>query len=70
MGRRLARAPAHILWCSTNYETGTTETVAPPSPVLVWPIWSRHLLHPAIACGDGMSTFERIMASGPDLIQF
>jgi len=35
MGRRLARGPAHILWCSTNYETGTTETVAPPSPALV-----------------------------------
>src|SRR5207237_6725844 len=25
----------HILWCRTDYETGTTETVAPPSPALV-----------------------------------
>jgi hypothetical protein len=72
IGRRLARAPAHILRCSTDYEIGTTETVAPPFPAFVGPFTSPHLLHPRHHLQHGGSTFERIMAHGqwPDLIQF
>jgi hypothetical protein len=46
-GRRRARAPAHILWCSTDHEIGTTETETPPFPALLAVL----IAIPAIACG-------------------